>query len=138
MRCHECNSSPSNEPIIRELLARGAEVRPETVVAALYAAGGTWCLELLAGASERTPALFAEALGEAAVMGRPALVETLLAAGADPGIPGPDGRSARRRALSAGVADIVHLLGPAEGDPVERLLEAILRGFRDSATPGRS
>jgi ankyrin repeat protein len=125
------NSSPRNEPIIRELLARGAQVRPETLVAGLYAADGMWCLELLAGAGERSPALFAEALGEAVAMGSPAAVKVLLAAGADPGEPGPDGRSARRRALSAGVADTVRLLGPADGDLVERLLEAILLG--DSA-----
>jgi hypothetical protein len=35
------NSSPNNEPIIRPLLDRGAPVRPETVLASLYAAGGT-------------------------------------------------------------------------------------------------
>ncbi len=125
------NSSPHNEPIIRELLARGAQVRPETLVAALFAADGIWCLELLADAGERAPALFAAALAEAVAMGSTAAVKVLLAAGADPGAPGPDGRSARRRALSAGVADTVQLLGPADGDPLERLLEAILLG--DSA-----
>jgi ankyrin repeat protein len=129
------NSSPRNEPIIRELLARGAQVRPETLAAALYAADGTWCLELLTDSGERSPALFAEALGEAVAMGSPAAVKVLLAAGADPGIPGPDGRSARRRALNAGVADTVQLLGPADGDPVEQLLEAIL--LADSATARR-
>jgi ankyrin repeat protein len=125
------NSSPHNEPIVRELLVRGAQVRPETLVAALYAAGGTWCLKLLADAAARPPALLAEALGEAVTMGSPAAVEVLVAAGADPGTPGPNGRSARRRALSAGVADTVKLLGRADGDPVERLLEAIVLG--DSA-----
>ena len=125
------NSSPNNEPIIRELLARGAGVRPETLVAALYAAGGTWCLKLLADAADGSPALFAEALAEAVAMGRPAAVEVLLAAGADPGAPGPDGRSARRRALSAGVAGTVELLGRAHDDPIERLLEAVVLG--DSA-----
>ena len=52
-----------------------------------------------------------------------------------PASPGPDGRSARRRALSAGVADSVRLLGPADGDLVERLLEAIVLG--DSAKARR-
>jgi ankyrin repeat protein len=127
------HSSPRNEPIIRELLARGAQVRPETLVAALYAADGTWCLELLANASEGSPALLAEALSEAVAMGNPAAVEILLAAGADPDTPGADGRSARRRALSAGVADTLQLLGHADGDPVERLLEAVVLGNSASA-----
>jgi ankyrin repeat protein len=127
------HSSPHNEPIIRELLARGAQVRPETLEAALYAADGTWCLKLLSDASERSPALLTEALSEAVAMGSPAAVEILLAAGADPGSPGPDGRSARRRALSAGVADTVRLLGRADDDPVERLLEAVILGDSASA-----
>jgi ankyrin repeat protein len=127
------NSSPRNEPIIRELLARGAQLRPETLVAALYAADGTWCLELLAGAGEQSPALFTEALGEAVAMGSPAAVQVLLAAGADASTPGPDGRSARRRALTAGLADTARLLGPASGDPVERLLEAVLLADRTTA-----
>lgn len=126
------NSSPNNAPIIRELLDRGAQVRPETLVAALYAAGGTWCLKLLADAVDGPPALFAPALAEAAAMGRPEAVKVLLAAGADPGAPGPDGRSARRRALGAGVADTVELLGRAGDDPIERLLEAVVLG--DTAT----
>ncbi len=125
------NSSPNNELVIRELLARGARVRPETLVAALYAAGGTWCLRLLADAAGESPALFADALGEAVAMSAPGAVEVLLAAGADPGTPGSDGRSARRRALSAGVAETVALLGRAGNDPAEQLLEAILLG--DSA-----
>jgi ankyrin repeat protein len=129
------NSSPRNEPVIRELLTRGAQVRPETLVAALYAADGTWCLELLADASERSPALFTEALSEAVAIGHPAAVEILLAAGADPDTPGADGRSARRRALSAGVAETVQLLGRADGDPVERLLQAVVLG--DSASARR-
>jgi ankyrin repeat protein len=127
------DSSPRNEPIIRELLARGAQVRPETLVAALYAADGTWCLELLADASERSPALFTEALSEAVAIGNPAAVEILLAAGADPDTPGADGRSARRRALSAGVAETVQLLGRADGNPVVRLLEAVVLGDSASA-----
>jgi ankyrin repeat protein len=126
------NSSPRNEPIIRELLARRAQVRSEALVAALYAAGGTWCLELLVDAGERSPALFAEALGEAVAMGGTAAVKVLLAAGADANAPGADGRSPRRRALTAGATDTVQLLGPADGDPVERLLEAVL--LADSAT----
>jgi ankyrin repeat protein len=126
------NSSSNNEPIIRELLARGARVRSETLVAALYAAGGTWCLKLLADAADGSPALFAESLAEAVAMGGLAAVEILLAAGADPGAPGRDGRSARRRALNAGVAETVELLGRAGDDPIERLLEAVLLG--DSAT----
>ncbi|HVA22073.1 MAG TPA: ankyrin repeat domain-containing protein [Candidatus Micrarchaeia archaeon] len=125
------NSSPNNEPIIRELLAGGARLRPETLVAALYASGGTWCLKLLADAADGSPALFAEALAEAVAMGRPDAVEVLLAAGADAGTAGPDGRSARRRALSAGVAETVKLLGRAGDDPIERLLEAVVLG--DSA-----
>jgi ankyrin repeat protein len=73
----------------------------------------------------------AEALAEAVTMDRPAAVDVLLAAGADPGAPGPDGRSARRRALSAGIAGTVELLGRAGNDPTERLLEAVVLG--DSA-----
>lgn len=122
------NSSPNNQPIIRELLARGAQVRSETMVAALFAAGGTWCLKLLADANEGSPALFAQALAEAVSMGRPAAVEVLLDAGADPSAPGPDGRSARRRALAAGVAGTVELLGRAGEDPLEGLLEAVVLG----------
>jgi ankyrin repeat protein len=127
------NSSPNNEPIIRELLARGARVRPETLVAALFAAGGTWCLKLLVDAADRSPALFAPALDEAVAMGSSAAVEVLLGAGADPGLPGPDGRSARRRALSGGVAETVELLGPAGDDPIERLLEAVVLGDSTAA-----
>ena len=89
------NSSPHNEPIIRELLARGAQVRSETLVAALYAADGVWCLELLADASERSPALFAEALGEAAATGRTAAVEVLSLQALTPA---PPGRTAGQRA----------------------------------------
>ena len=127
------NSSPHNEPIIRELLARGARVRPETLVAALYAASGTWCLKLLAEAADGPPELFVEALGEAVAMGSPAAVEVLLVAGADPSAPGPDGRSARRRALSAGLVETVELLGRAGDDPIEQLLEAALLGDRATA-----
>jgi ankyrin repeat protein len=132
------NSSPNNEPIISELLARGAVERPETVVAALYAAGGTWCLKLLVDAAAAAPGgppgLFIEALVEAVNMGSRDAVEVLLAAGADPSAPGDDGRSARRRALRAGVAGTVELLGPAGEDPIEALLRAIVLG--DSAAAG--
>ena len=55
------------------------------------------------------------------------------AAGADPDAPGPDGRSARRRALTAGVAATVELLGGGSDDPVDRLLEAIVTGDGDAA-----
>src|SRR5579871_4727074 len=122
------NSSRNNEPIIRLLLDRGAPVRPETLVASLYAAGGTWCLQLLtehvAGSSE----LLIEALVEAVVQADPDAVAILLDAGADPDAPGPDGRSARRRALTEGVAATVELLGGGGADPVDRLLEAIITG----------
>jgi ankyrin repeat protein len=131
------NSSPNNEPIISELLARGAVERPETVVAALYAAGGTWCLKLIVdavGAGGGSPTLFTEALVEAVNMGSRDAVKVLLAAGADADAPGPDGVSPRRRALRAGVAGTLDLLGAGDEDPTEGLLRAIVRG--DAATAG--
>ena len=127
------NSSRNNEPIIRLLLDRDAPVRSETVLASLYAAGGTWCLELLAEAAAGAPELFTEALVEAVAGGDLEAVSILLAAGADPDAPGPDGRSARRRALTAGVAASVELLAGGGDDPVERLLEAIVTGEEDAA-----
>ncbi len=128
------NSSRNNEPIIRLLLDRGAPVRAETVLASLYAAGGTWCLELLTKFAAGSPELFTEALVEAVSGADVAAVAILLAAGADPDAPGADGRSARRRALTAGVAATVKLLGGGGGDdPVDRLLEAILIGDGDAA-----
>jgi ankyrin repeat protein len=57
----------------------------------------------------------------------------LLAAGADPDLPGPDGHSARRRALTAGVLATTELLGGAGDDPIDRLLEAIVTGNGDAA-----
>ncbi len=122
------NSSPNNAPIIRLLLDRGAPVRPETLLASLYAADGTWCLELLTNAAAATPELFTEALAEAVAEANLDAVAILLAAGADPGACGPDGRSVRRRALTAGVAATVELLGGAGDDPVDQLLEAIVTG----------
>ena len=122
------NSSRNNEPIIRLLLDRGAPVRSETLLASLYAAGGTWCLELLTQAAASAPELFTEALVEAVAETDPDAAAILLAAGADPDAPGPDGRSARRRALTAGVAATVELLGGGGDDPVDRLLEAIVTG----------
>src|SRR6185437_4334007 len=127
------NSSPNNEPIIRLLLDRGAPVRSETLLASLYAAGGTWCLELLTKAAAGGADLFTEALVEAVAEPDPEAVAILLAGGADPDAPGPDGRSARRRALAAGVAATVELLGGGGDDPVARLLEAILTGDGDAA-----
>jgi ankyrin repeat protein len=127
------NSSRNNEPIIRLLLDRGAPVRSETLLASLYAAGGTWCLELLTNFAAGDPELFTEALVEAVAGVDLAAVAVLLAAGADPDAPGPDGRSARRRALTAGVAATVKLLGGGGDDPVDRLLEAILIGDGDAA-----
>jgi hypothetical protein len=108
-------------------------VRSETVLASLYAAGGTWCLELLTKAAAGAPELFTEALGEAVAEPDLGAVAILLAAGADPDAPRPDGRSARRRALTAGVAATVELLGGGGDDPVERLLEAIVTGNGDAA-----
>ena len=81
----------------------------------------------------RRPELFTEALVEAVTEADLDAVSVLLAAGADPDAPGPDGRSARRRALIAGVATTVELLGGAGDDPVDRLLEAILTGDGDAA-----
>src|SRR5439155_26709555 len=107
--------------------------RPEALLASLYAAGGTWCLELLTNFAAGRPELFTEALVEAVRGADVAAVAILLAAGADPDAPGPDGRSARRRALTAGVAATVELLGGAGGDPVERLLDAIVTGNGDAA-----
>jgi ankyrin repeat protein len=127
------NSSRNNEPIIRLLLERGAPVRSEALLASLYAAGGTWCLELLAEHAAGEPELFTEALVEAVAEADLGAVAVLLAAGADPDVPGPDGRSARRRALIAGVAATVELLGGGGDDPVDRLLEAILTGDGDVA-----
>ena len=127
------NSSRNNEPIIRLLLDRGAPVRSETLLASLYAAGGTWCLELLTKAAAGAPELFTEALVEAVAEADLDAVAILLAAGADPDAPGPDGRSARRRALTAGVAATVELLGGGGDDPVDRLLEAILTGNGEAA-----
>ena len=127
------NSSRNNEPIIRLLLDRGAPVRSETVLASLYASGGIWCLELLTNAAAGAPELFTEALAEAVAEPDLDAVAILLAAGADPNTPGPDGRSARRRALTAGVAATVELLGGGRDDPVDRLLEAIVTGDGDRA-----
>jgi hypothetical protein len=127
------NSSRNNEPIIRLLLERGAPVRPETLLASLYAAGGTWCLELLTEHASGEPELFTDALVEAVAGADLDAVAILLTAGADPDVPGPDGRSARRRSLTAGVAATVQLLGGAGDDPVDRLLETILTGDGDAA-----
>jgi ankyrin repeat protein/antitoxin (DNA-binding transcriptional repressor) of toxin-antitoxin stability system len=122
------NSSANNEPIIRLLLDRGAPVRPDTVRAALYAAGGTWCLRLLTEQAAGRPELLGDALAEAVAEADEEAVAILLGAGADPDAPGSDGRSARRLALRSGVAATVELLGGAGADPVERLLEALLAG----------
>ena len=127
------NSSRNNEPIIRLLLDRGAPVRSETLLASLYAAGGTWCLELLTESAAGAPELFTEALVEAVAEAHREAVAILLAAGADPDASGPDGRSARRRALTAGLAATVELLGGGGDDPVDRLLEAIVKGDAHSA-----
>ena len=127
------NSSRNNEPIIRLLLDRGAPVRSGTVLASLYAAGGTWCLELLTNAAAGSPDLFTEALVEAVSENDQAPVRILLDAGADPDAPGQDGRSARRRALTAGIAANVELLGGGGDDPIERLLWAISIGDENSA-----
>jgi ankyrin repeat protein len=127
------NSSRNNEPIIRLLLDRGAPLRSETLLASLYAADGTWCLELLTKADAGEPELFTEALVEAVAEADLDAVAILLAAGADPDAPSPDGRSARRRALTAGVAATVELLGGRGDDPVDRLLEAIVTGNGDAA-----
>jgi ankyrin repeat protein len=126
-------SSANNEPIIRLLLDRGAPLRSETLVAALYAAGGTWCLELLTQAAAGAPEALTDALVEAVAGGDLDAVGVLLAGGADPDLPGPEGRSARRRALSAGLAGTVELLGGGGDDPVGRLLEAIITGDGDAA-----
>lgn len=127
------NSSPNNEPLIRLLLDRGAPVRSETVLASLFAAGGTWCLELLAQAVSGSPELLTEALVEAVSGDDPAAVRILLGAGADPDLPGGDGVSARRRALTAGVAESVELIGGGGDDPVDQLLEAIVTGDANAA-----
>lgn len=127
------NSSRNNEAIVRMLLERGAPVRSETLVASLYAAGGTWCLELLTTFAAGSPELFTEALVEAVAGADAAAVDILLAAGADADAPGPDGRSARRRALTEGVAATVALLGGGGDDPVDRLLQAVLTGDGDAA-----
>ena len=103
-------------------------MRSETLLASLFAAGGTWCLELLTNAAAGAPELFTEALVEAVAGADQDAVAILLAAGADPDAPGPDGRSARRRALTAGVAETVELLGGGGDDPADRLLEAIVTG----------
>ncbi|HLI61444.1 MAG TPA: ankyrin repeat domain-containing protein [Solirubrobacteraceae bacterium] len=127
------NSSANNEPIIRLLLDRGAPVRSETLIASLYAAGGTWCLELLCEHAAGPPQLFTDALVEAVRQGDADAVAILLAAGADPDAAGADDRSARRQALTMGVTATVELLGRAGDDPVDRLLEAIATGDADAA-----
>ena len=127
------NSSRNNEPIIRLLLDRGAPVRSETLLASLYAAGGTWCLEVLTKAATGAPELFTDALLEAVAGADLDAVAILLGAGADADAAGPDGRSARRRALTAGVAATVELLGGGGDDPVDRLLDAIVSGDGDAA-----
>lgn len=114
-------------------LVRIAPMRSETLLASLYAAGGTWCLEMLTKAAAGAPELLTEALVVAVAGADLDAVGVLLSAGADPDAPGPDGRSARRRALTAGVALTVELLGGGGDDPVDRLLEAILTGDRDGA-----
>jgi hypothetical protein len=83
------NSSRNNEPIVRLLLDRGAPVRPEALLASLYAAGGTWCLELLTQAVGGQPEIFTEALMEAVAGPDLDAVAILLAAGADPDAPEP-------------------------------------------------
>jgi ankyrin repeat protein len=127
------NSSRNNEPLIRLLLDRGAPVRSETLVASLYAAGGTWCLELLTQAAKSEPELMTEALVEAVAGADLDAVALLLGAGADPDALDADGRSARRRALTAGVRATVELLGGGGDDTVDRLLEAIVIGDGDAA-----
>jgi ankyrin repeat protein len=127
------NSGRNNEPLIRLLLDRRATVRPETVLASLYAAGGTWCLEMLTQAAVHIPEVFTDALVEAVSEPDLEAVAILLAAGADPDAPGPDGRSARRRALTAGVPATVRLLDGAGNDPVDRLMEALVLGDAESA-----
>lgn len=127
------NSGSNNEPTIRLLLERGAPVSSETLVASLYADGGTWCLELLSRAVAGAPEVLTEALIEAATGADSAAVAVLLSAGADPDAPGGDGRSARRRALTAGVAATLPLLGGAGDDPVDQLLAAIVTGQADVA-----
>ena len=127
------NSSSNNEPIIRLLLERGAPVRSETLVASLYAADGSWCLELLTSFAAGSPELFTEALVEAVAGADLDAIAILLAAGADPDAAAGDGRSARRRSLTAGVAATVQLLGGGGDDAVERLLEAIVTGDGDAA-----
>jgi ankyrin repeat protein len=122
------SSSANNEPIIRLLLDRGAPLRPETMRAALHAAGGTWCLRLLTEHAAGRSELLGDALVEAVAEADQEAVAVLLGAGADPDAPGPEGRSARRRALRSGVAATVELLGGAGDDPVDRLLEALLAG----------
>jgi ankyrin repeat protein len=122
------NSSANNEPLIRLLLDRGAPLRPETVLAALYAAGGSWCLRLLSEHAAGRPELLTDALVEAVAEADQEAVAVLLAAGADPDAPGPEGHSARRRALRSGVVATVELLGGAGDDPLDRLLEALLAG----------
>src|SRR5579859_3207556 len=84
------NSSRNNESIIRLLLERGAPVRSETLLASLYAADGTWCLEMLTKSAEGAPELLTEALLEAATEGYRDAVGVLLAAGADPNATGAD------------------------------------------------
>lgn len=108
-------------------------MRSETLVASLYAAEGRWCLELLTTFAEGSPELFREALVEAVAGADLDAIAILLAAGADPDAVGADGRSARRRALTAGVAATVELLGGGGDDAVERLLEAIVTGNGDAA-----
>ena len=103
------------------------------MVATLYAASGTWCLQLLTDAAGATPELFTDALVEAVAEPDLDAVAVLLAAGADSRAPGPDGRSARRHALTAGVPATLDLLGDGDSDLVDQLLEAVIRGDAERA-----
>lgn len=103
------------------------------MLASLYAADGSWCLDLLTRHATGSPEVFTAALVEAVSGSDRRAVEILLAAGADPDAQGADGVTARRRAISRADKAIVELFGGAGDGPVDRLLEAIGRGDADAA-----
>ncbi|HZR49193.1 MAG TPA: ankyrin repeat domain-containing protein [Streptosporangiaceae bacterium] len=168
-------SGRGNEPIVRLLLDRGAEVHDDDLYLAGFAEGGEqWCLRLLAehtpnvrGIAEKAlaapislndadgvrvlleagadPRRYRDDDGDAAAVVPAAiaaacglaLIESLLAHGADPDAIGGQGRSAYAVAIASGRDDLAGLLARygAHDDttPLDHLKNACLRGDRAAA-----